>query len=103
VRRHTWSEHPQAREDLFAAADRLPPDLAEQLIRRSESAVEDILGGPASWPPVPYWNGSVILRWRTVRPFRIHVVYYLAGDEVRVIAYAHEAREPGYWQHRVVE
>ena len=97
----TWSEHPQAREELLAEADRLPPDIADRLIDHAESAIEDILAGPESWPSVPYWDEPPLLRWRTVRPFRIHVVYYVTGSEVRVVAYAHEAREPGYWRHRL--
>jgi hypothetical protein len=50
---------------------------------------------------VPYWNREPIIYWRAIKPFRMHVVYYVSADEVRVIAYAHEAREPGYWAHRI--
>ena len=41
---------------------------------------------------VPYWDEKPILYWRTVKPFRVHVVYYIEGQAVHVIAYAHEAR-----------
>lgn len=66
-----------------------------------EDALRDILGDPDGWVKVPYWEDEPTLYWRTVKPFRVHVVYYLDGEVVRVIAYAHEAREPGYWRHRI--
>jgi plasmid stabilization system protein ParE len=35
-----------------------------------------------------------------VRKFPYSVVYYLRGDELRVIALAHHRRKPGYWSGR---
>lgn len=96
-----WTEHPEARAELLAESDRLPEVIADQFIEHAEEAIEDILDAPNSWPKVHYWDEPPTLRWRTVRPFRIHVVYYVAGDAVRIIAYAHEAREPGYWRQRI--
>ena len=102
-RPNTWSEHPEAREELLAESDRLPEDIAEMFIKHTEIAVRDILESPHSWPKVHYWDGSPTLRWRIIRPFRVHVVYYVVDSEVRVIAYAHEARKPGYWRHRITQ
>lgn len=96
-----WREHPEARAELFAESDRLPVDVAEQLIARAESAVDDILEAPDSWPRVPYWDEPPPLRRRKVKPFHINVVYYVDGNEVRLVAYAHERRMPGYWANRV--
>ena len=44
--------------------------------------------------------------WRTgrrrfpVRKFPYSIVYYLRGEEIRVIALAHHRRKPGYWAAR---
>jgi len=101
VSTRAWSEHPEARDELLAEADRLPPDVADLLIDHTEAAVQDVLDSPQAWPKVPYWVEPPVLRRRAVKPFRIRVVYRVVNDEVRVIAYAHEAREPGYWLQRV--
>jgi hypothetical protein len=96
-----WREHPEARAELLAESDRLPVDVAEHLVTSAETAVEDVLEAPDSWPKVPYWDKLPTLRRRKIKPFRINVVYYVDGDEVRVIAYAHERRKPGYWVRRI--
>jgi plasmid stabilization system protein ParE len=101
VRLDTWREHPEARAELLAQAECLPVEVGERLIDNAENAVEDVLDAPHSWPKVRYWVEPPTLRRRTLKPFRITVVYYVANEEVRVIAYAHEAREPGYWRHRI--
>lgn len=101
MRLDRWREHPEARAELLAESDRLPIDVAGQLITSAEKAVGDVLDGPISWPKVPYWEEQPTLRRRKIKPFRISIVYYVEGDEVRVIAYAHERRKPGYWVHRI--
>lgn len=35
-----------------------------------------------------------------VRKFPYSVVYYLRGDEVRIVALAHHRRRPAYWKSR---
>lgn len=35
-----------------------------------------------------------------VRRFSYSVVYYIRGEEIRVIALAHHRRKPGYWAGR---
>jgi len=100
----TWSEHPEARAEFLDAVAYLADrhlGLVDELIDRVESAIEDVVEMPASWPPVPYWDEEPRLRSRAVKPFRYHIVYYVVADAVRVIAYAHESQEPGYWQRRL--
>lgn len=98
-----WREHPEARAELLAESDRLPVDVAEYLVTNAETAIEDVLEAPGAWPKVPYWDEPPTLRRRKIKPFRINVVYYVDGEEIRVIAYAHERRKPGYWVHRIDE
>ena len=35
-----------------------------------------------------------------VRKFPYSVVYYIRGEEVRIVALAHHRRKPGYWAAR---
>lgn len=101
---NTWSEHPEARAELLAAAAFLHDahaGLGDELIDRVERAIEDVQAMPHTWPPVPFWSGEPRLRSRSVKPFRYHVVYYVVDDVIRVIAYSHESQEPGYWRHRI--
>ena len=65
------------------------------------AAKEDIAAMPGAWPKVSYWVEPPTVRRRGVKPYRVAVVYLVRRGEVRVIAYAHEAREPGYWRHWV--
>ena len=101
VSSYIWREHPAAREELIAESDRLPTDIAIRFIEHAEAAIHDIIDHPDSWPKVHYWEGQPIVRWRVIRPFRIRVVYYVVDNQVIIIAYAHEAREPGYWKNRI--
>ena len=45
----------------------------------------------------PWRNGR---RRLPVRKFPYSIVYYVHGEEVRVIALAHHRRRPGYWAAR---
>lgn len=97
-------DHPEARAeylDAVAYYDKLRVGLGDELIDRLEEAIRDILGDPASWPQVPEWNEEPVLHSRRVKTFPYRIVYYVRGEQVRIVAYAHTSREPGYWRHRV--
>ena len=97
-------EHPEARDEYLDAVEYLDSrseGLGDRFVDHVELALADIVEDPTGWMKVPWWDEPPTLRWRSVGPFRTHVVYRLVGDEVHVIAYAHEAREPGYWRHRL--
>lgn len=100
----TWVEHPQARTELIDTAlylDTQHPGLGDDLLTSVERAAEAVLDSPASWPPLPYWDGATQLRSKAISPFRLQLIYFMRGSSVRVVAYAHESREPGYWAHRL--
>lgn len=40
------------------------------------------------------------LRQYSFRRFPYHVIYQISGDELRIIAVAHQRRAPGYWLGR---
>lgn len=41
------------------------------------------------------------MRTRSVAGFRYDIKYIVVGDEVIIVAYAHERRRPGYWASRL--
>jgi Txe/YoeB family toxin of Txe-Axe toxin-antitoxin module len=97
-------DHPEARAEYLEAVayyDDLRSGLGEELIDRFENAIQEILGDPNSWPLVPEWDEEPVLRSRRIETFRYRIVYYVRDEQVRIIAYAHMSREPGYWTHRV--
>lgn len=74
--------------------------LGAELIDRFEDAIENIRNGPQTWPGYPDWHGEPVLRSRSVKTLRYRIVYYVRDETIRVIAYAHTSREPGYWHAR---
>ncbi|MFZ1285966.1 MAG: type II toxin-antitoxin system RelE/ParE family toxin [Candidatus Phosphoribacter sp.] len=96
-------EHPEARAEYLHAVsyyEGLRAGLGAELIDRFEDAIEDIRDDPQTWPVYPDWQGEPVLRSRSVKTFRYRIVYYVRDETVRVIAYAHTSREPGYWHAR---
>lgn len=67
------------------------------------AAVADAIEAVAEWPglgaPVAEVEGGVIRQFR-VRRFPYHVGYLVTDEEIRVLAVAHERRQPGYWTSR---
>ena len=96
-------EHPEARVEYLDAVsyyEGLRPGLGAELIDLFEDAIENIRNDPQTWPLYPDWHGEPVLRSRSVKTFRYRIVYYVRDETVRVVAYAHTSREPGYWHAR---
>ena len=68
-------------------------------------AVDDALAFIARWPrtgtPVPDVPPDLSVRRAPVRRFPYHVVYLEMADAIRILAFAHDRRSPGYWLTRV--
>lgn len=99
-----YSEHPEATDELLDAIRYYHGEragLGADLARSARAAVQSILDSPSAWPPVPDWADEPPLRGRKIGAFPYRVVFYVRRGEVIIIAYAHEQRRPGYWQHRV--
>lgn len=75
----------------------MPVDIAEILVVNAELTLEEVLESPVAWPKLPDWNEPPTMRRRKIKPFCINIVYYVGNNDVRVVAYAHERRQPGYW------
>jgi plasmid stabilization system protein ParE len=91
----------EAKEELTAAAEWYENErlgLGDDLLAEVARALKQIAANPMTWP--------IVLRGRGVRRFVVtrfpYVVYYVVRDEqVRVLAFAHTSRKPGYWRTRV--
>lgn len=97
-------EHPEARAELRAGANWYEdPETGQELLDATREARNSIARMPDAWPPVRGWDGDPVVRRRGVVGFPYGVIYYVAGSEVVILAYAHEKRLPGYWRHRIVD
>ena len=67
-------------------------------------AVDDALSFIARWPhagtPVPDVPPDLPARRAPIRRFPYQVVYLEMPGEIRILAFAHDRRSPGYWQTR---
>jgi hypothetical protein len=72
--------------------------LGALLLAEAARAIKQIAASPSTWPLAP--------RSRVVRRFPLtrfpYVVYYaVREDHVRVFAFGHTSRKPGYWRGRL--
>ncbi len=76
------------------------PGLGEEFL----AAVDDCLDFVARWPVsgslVPGLPRNLPVRRAPVRRFPYHVVYLETDSAIRVLAFAHDRRRPGYWRSR---
>ncbi len=70
-------------------------------------AVDEALAFIARWPqagtPVPDVAEDLPFRRAPIRRFPYQVVYLEMPDAIRVLAFAHDRRSPGYWHGRVTQ
>lgn len=98
----THSEHPEARNELRAGALWYDdPATGQELLDATRDARRSIAAMPDAWPLVRDWDREPVVRKRSVRGFPYQVLYYVAADEIVIVAYAHVKRLPGYWTQRV--
>jgi plasmid stabilization system protein ParE len=96
-------EHPAARAEFLAAVayyEHQRGGLGAELLNCFEKAIADILESPQAWPQELGGDIPLPLRSHRVERFHFRIVYYVRGQQVRIIAYAHTSREPGYWAQR---
>lgn len=99
-----WREHDEAHHELRAAV-RWYEDKREgwgdRLADAVEDAIESILDASIGWGFYRDRVRTPQVYSRSVSGFPLDVIYLLIDGEVHVIAYAHERRRPGYWNHRI--
>ncbi len=91
--------HPEAEEDLREAAEfyrsQAGTVLSQALFAEFERSVDLLLHHPGL--------GTVWRRGRrrfVARGFPYSIIYSVVGDQVRVLAFAHQSRRPDYWRYR---
>src|ERR1019366_7853021 len=68
-------------------------------------AVDATRDHSARWPQaaqqVPGDSADIPARKAPVKGFPYHIAYLEMPDTIRVLAFAHDSREPGYWHSRM--
>jgi len=88
----------EAEEELAAAAvfyDDTSPGLGGEFLAEIQRTCRLIASDPESGREL-----SAVIRRRLVRRFPYAVLYSRDGDNILVVAVAHQRRRPGYWQGR---
>jgi toxin ParE1/3/4 len=100
---YTWWVHPEAHDELLAAArfyDSRSPDLGTRLVSAAEKAVESVLDPSFHWGFYRHRRSSPQFYSRNIDGFPYNLVFMIQDEAILVIAYAHEKQAPGYWAHR---
>lgn len=99
----TVNLEPEAEQELAAAYEWYESKLdglGEELLSEVDSAIERISRSPGVFPLVHGPARAQHVRRALLRRFPLTVVFIEAGDAVRVLAFAHQRRRPGYWRQR---
>ena len=99
-----WREHAEAFEEYRAAAkwyETQRPGWGDVFMDSVDSSIETIRDPSIRWGFYLGRRSTPQVYSRSVAGFPFDIVFLLIGEEVYVVAYAHERRMPGYWAHRV--
>ena len=101
---YRWREHEDAhaelREAVFFLED-VREGWGDRFADAVEAAIASILESPHSWGVHRGRRHDPPVRTRSVAGFRYDIKYIVVGDEVIIVAYAHERRRPGCWASRL--
>ncbi|MEQ1696927.1 MAG: type II toxin-antitoxin system RelE/ParE family toxin [Hyphomicrobiaceae bacterium] len=92
---------PEAEQELTDAAISLAEssgsiEIGERILQEAMFTEQRIAERPNSWPRA----GSKFRRCLLSR-FPYQIIYRVEGDSVRIYAFAHVKRRPGYWNKRL--
>jgi plasmid stabilization system protein ParE len=91
--------HPEAETELVAAVqfyERRVSSLGAQFLDATDLAIRVILDAPDRWPVI---EGDV--RCYRMPRFPYGIYYRVLQDQIRILAFKHHSRHPGYWHHRL--
>lgn len=94
-----YSYHPEAVEEIVEAVryyDERAAGLGKELRVELDSAVLLLRQFPESAAPI---QGS--LRRQPLRRFPFALIYAVEESEIRIYAFSHRRRRPGYWLDRL--
>lgn len=100
-----WHEHPEASAEYLDAvikyADIEGGRLGDEFADAADAASALIAQWPDSPPPYRGRRCDPMIRSWSLGKFPYRLIYAVRAGEIFVLAYAHEAREPGYWSGRL--
>jgi toxin ParE1/3/4 len=97
---------PAALAELSAASEwyeHQRPGLGGEFIEAAEAAMARAAEAPLQCPREPDVPARLNLRRAQVHGFPYSVTFQVRPDRLRVLAFAHHARVPGYWTSRLAE
>ena len=100
----SFRPEPEASAELEDAAlwyESQRPGLGLELVQAVDLALEQIAGWPEIGRRVPGLPRDLPARKVPVKRFPYHVVYLPWDGVFRILAFAHDSREPGYWLSRI--
>ena len=77
--------------------------LGIEFLQAIHNALEFIARFPQAGTVVPGVPVDLLVRRVPVRRFPFHVIYLEMSDAIRVLAFAHDRRSPGYWHSRTLK
>ncbi|NKC16006.1 MAG: hypothetical protein GKR94_28545 [Gammaproteobacteria bacterium] len=77
------------------------PGLGAQFEAALDAALDLIEEGIVPLAPVPGEAGVAGLKRLVLRRFPFSIIVHCQEDEIVVLAFAHDARRPGYWRDRL--
>jgi plasmid stabilization system protein ParE len=95
---------PEASAELEDAAvwyNNQRPGLGVEFVEAVDAALEQIARWPEIGRIVPGVPHDVPARRFPIARFPYHVVYLEWGGMIRLLAFAHDRRRPGYWFSRI--
>lgn len=95
---------PEALEELEAAAvfyDSRRPGLGDDLLAEADVAISQLQQQPALFSLAPGISRELCVRRVLLRRFPYTVIFVELAEEIRVLAFAHGHRRPGYWRRRL--
>jgi toxin ParE1/3/4 len=91
--------HPEAREDLREAAqfyhERGGPALSQSFLAEFEHSVFILLRHPLLGGVWRHGKRRLLMQ-----RFPYSLIYITLGEEIRILAVAHQSRRPAYWRGR---
>jgi toxin ParE1/3/4 len=97
---------PEASAELEDAAlwyESQRPGLGLEFVRAVDAALERIAQWPQTGRRVTGVPNDVLARRVPLNRFPYHVAYLEWEGVIRILAFAHDSREPGYWLSRIRE
>ena len=101
---HSFRTEPEAAVELEHAAlwyERQRPGLGIEFLAPIDTTLDRIDRWPLAASRVAGVSNEVPARKAPVSGSPYHVAYLETPDSIRILAFAHDSREPGYWHARV--